>query len=169
MNIEINIIKDIIIPLCLAIVGGGVGGGLAIWATKMSINASIKQSIEEREIERKQAYNNVIKALRIELTENIHSVKLPQDKELLLQFLSLSNYVWNNAKSYIEKIDENTIEKLLHAYTYVSRINNIIQDTNATNQNSLIDNIRRLKKEALPKLEEAKQALDNINIISCKK
>lgn len=156
---NINWIKDIIVPFIAAI----IGGGLAIWATKMSIDASIKQSKEERVIEKNQAYNNSINALKIELSENIHRAELSHNN-LLIQFLSLSNYAWNNAKSYIEKIDKTTFKTLFDAYKYVSIINNVIQDTNTINQQSLIDNVSRLKNEALPKLKEAKKALDEINV-----
>ena len=77
---DLNFIKDVVVPLISAGIGGAIGGYFALMAAKKSIDASAKQLREEFELERNQKDKTCIESLKMEIQENLKSLEGTNNK-----------------------------------------------------------------------------------------
>ena len=97
--------------LISSILGALIGGGFAILGAKLSINASIKHLREEFQYEREKAKLNGFIALKVEVRENLKTLKEKSD------YITLSNESWNNCRHIVgEYCKEEDIDTLCNAY-----------------------------------------------------
>ncbi len=143
--------------LISSILGALIGGGFAIWGAKLSINASIKHLREEFQYEREKAKQNSFMALKVEVRENLKTLK----EDTI--FSTLSNESWNSCRhiigAYCEKED---VDTLCNAYIAVGKVNGFVNFiVNGGSIDSIRNYLSNAKKTTEDFLLKAENILDN--------
>jgi hypothetical protein len=107
-----NLIKDLVVPLSSA----GVGGFIAYYAAMRSIR-------EQFRLQRQDEIENAIDGIWIELDQNIKSL---EDDPSWAHFAHLSDSAWNKSKPLIGELGPDVVGPLTTAYALSGRANNAI-------------------------------------------
>ncbi|GEM_PF-4753678 len=143
--------------LISSIVGALIGGGFAILGAILSIKASIKHLREEFQYEREKAKQNSFMALKVEVRENLKTLK--EDSI----YSTLSNESWNSCRHIIgEYCEKEDVDTLCNAYIAVGKVNGSVNFiVNGGSPGSISNYLSNAKETAEDFLMKAENILDN--------